>query len=114
MPIKGMKSKDYLDFIGSQVCPITGRYPVDCHHESVTRRFSGSLKKHFDYGALPLEHEIHLSGRHNTGKTEFWESHSLDPAELVVEYLIEYIELEPSDVVEAQYALSMVRKDNGL
>lgn len=114
MPVKGMKSKDYLDFIGQESCPITGKYPVDLHHESLVRRFSGGLKKYFDYGAIPLEHEIHLGERHQMGKVEFWENYGLNPAALVEEYLQRYIDTEPEDKYEAIEALRMVRKDNDL
>jgi len=113
MPIRGMKSPNYLDFIGTKKCPITGSHPSDCHHESVTRRFSGALKKHFDYGALPLEHEIHLYERHQVGKEEFWSKYDFDPALLVLSYLEEYVSLDPEDKDEAELAIQMVRKDNG-
>lgn len=113
MPIRGMKSKEYLNFIGQKECAVTGTYPADLHHESIVRRFSGGLKKHFDYGVLPLEHEIHLNERHQLGKVEFWERYGIDPSDLVIKYLEEYIELEPPDIEDAKYALFMVKKDNG-
>lgn len=114
MPIKGMKSKDYLNFIGQESCPVTGKYPADLHHESLVRRFSGGLKKYFDYGALPLEHEVHLGERHQMGKDLFWKQYGLDPAKLAEDYLTRYIDTGPEDEYEALEALRMVRKDNDL
>lgn len=113
MPIKKIKSKDYLDYIASLECVVTGRRPVSCHHESVTRKYSGSLKKYFDFGAIPLTHEIHLYERHEWGKQEFWARYELDPVQIVMKLLSEYIELGRDDVELAEDALETVKLDNG-
>jgi hypothetical protein len=114
MPVKKIRSKDYLDFIGQQKCVVTGSHPADCHHESVTRRFSAGMKKYFDFGALPLRHDVHLYERHSMGKVEFWEKYNLNPAELAVNFIEEYLSLAPEDYDVAEEALYMIKRDNGL
>jgi hypothetical protein len=113
MAVKKIKSEDYLDYIAGLPCSVSGRRPVSCHHESVTRKYSGAFKKYFDFGAIPLTHEIHLYERHEWGKHEFWEKYGLDPVQIVIKLLSDYIELGRDDVELAEDALEMVKLDNG-
>jgi len=105
------KSQDYLEFMSSKPCVITKTYNlVDLHHESVTRRFSGSLKKYFDFGVIPLSHDLHLNQRHATGKNVFWFTHNLIPEILVTSYLKEYINLDRQDKYLAEQALELINR----
>lgn len=113
MGIKKIKSKDYLDYLGVKGCVVSGRRNPDIHHESVTRKYSGGLKKYFDFGAIPLDHELHLYGRHELGKVEFWDRYDKDPVKIVIELIEEYIEQGREDAELAINALEMVKKDNG-
>jgi len=112
MPVKKIKSKSYLDFVGQKNCVVTGNYPVDLHHESVTRKFSAGLKKYFDFGVLPLNHDVHLNERHSMGKQEFWDYYNLNPVDLVVELIEEYLSLNPEDYDVAEEALELIKEDN--
>ncbi len=114
MAIRGMLSKDYLSFIRGQRCVISGKSRVTAHHESVTQKYSGGLKKHFDFGAIPMLHEIHLNERHQWGREEFWRHYRKNPVEIVIKLLEKYIDEGGVDTEMATLALSMVREDNGL
>ena len=113
MPVKKIKSKDYLDYLGGKGCVVSGRTGVDLHHESVTRRFSGASKRYFDFGAVPLNHDIHLNQRHAWGRVTFWEYYAKDPVEIVIELIQEYINEGREDAELAANALEMVKEDNG-
>jgi len=106
------KSPAYLDFVGEQYCCITGEYPSDIHHESVTRKYSDGLKKYFDFGAVPLAHRVHLDERHGWGKHEFWSHYAVDPVDVVINLIEEYVMMEPEDMELALEALDMVKRDH--
>jgi hypothetical protein len=113
MPVKTYRSKDYLDYIGGLRCVVTGQRPVSCHHEAVTKVYSRSQKNKFDFGAIPLVHEIHLYERHEWGRSKFWEHYSLNPADVVVGLIEDYISSGGIDSDLASIALEMVKEDNG-
>lgn len=106
--MKKMLSKEYLDFIGTHACVVTGKYPSECHHEAVTYKFRGDRKRYFDYGAIPLIHEIHLYERHEMGRVAFWDKYELDPKEVVITLIEEYLTLDPLDYDEASEGLELV------
>lgn len=114
MPITTkFKSKDYLNYIATKPCCVThSKHQVDCHHESICRNFSGSLKKYFDFGTLPLQHKLHIDTRHQLGRKEFWSHYNLDPKQLVIGYLKEYINLNKVDAILAQEALELIEGEN--
>ena len=113
MPVKKVKSLDYLDYLGSKRCVVSGKREPSLHHESVTRKYTGSMKGYFDFGAIPLDHEIHLYGRHAWGKNHFWEQYNLDPVKIVIELIEGYIEEGREDAELAMNALEMIKEDNG-
>ena len=106
------KSPSYLDFVGKQNCCITGEYPPDVHHESVTRKYSAALKRYFDFGAVPLMHRTHLDERHGWGKHKFWSHYGVDPVDVVINLIEEYVKLDPEDMELALEALDMVKRDH--
>ena len=112
MPVtKRYKSKQYLNFLADHRCVITGAsYNVDLHHEAVTRRFGGSLKKSFDFGAIPLSHDIHIDERHAWGRHEFWRHYEKDPEEIAINLIEEYLTMEPEDEEVAREALELIQK----
>ncbi|MFA5626184.1 MAG: hypothetical protein WC965_01750 [Thiohalomonadaceae bacterium] len=106
------KSKSYLMFLGSQPCCITGTTNnVDLHHESLLRKFSGGRKNKFDFGALPLDHGIHLYQRHSWGKEKFWEHYNKNPYEIAERLISRYIDTHPEDIELAENALEMIRDE---
>ena len=107
-----MKSKDYLEYIADLPCIITGRYPVDCHHEVVLRKFSGTQKRKFDFGAIPLEHEIHIEHRHGWGKNKFWTHYGYNPIEVCIALLYVYINQGGLDSDKAKEALRMLMDEH--
>lgn len=113
MAIRKIKSIDYLDYLSRKRCVVSGKRNPTLHHESVTRKYSGGLKKYFDFGAIPLDHEIHLYERHGWGKSEFWEHYKQDPVSLVIRFISEYISLGREDAELAMNALRMIKEDNG-
>lgn len=112
MPIKGYKSPDYLDFVGDHRCVITGYDKPDIHHESIVRKYSGGLKKYFDFGAIPLRHDLHLDERHAWGRVPFWEHYDIDPIEVVINLIEEYVSMGPVDIELAEDALEMIRLEH--
>lgn len=106
---KEYKSPEYLDFVGGWPCCVTGAtHNVDVHHESLVSRFTGSRKRKFDFGAVPLEHELHLEDRHRVGKTLFWERHDVDPYGVAIDMLTTYLETSPHDYELAEEALELL------
>lgn len=102
------KSEDYLEYISELPCIITGSPRADCHHESVLRRFSGGQKRKFDFGALPLEHFIHIEERHGWGKNKFWQHYDMNPVDICVALITVYIERGGKDIDKAEEALRML------
>ena len=90
MAQRKIKSEHYLNFIHSKGRSVTGRRGViDAHHESIYPGFRGDRKSYNDYGALPLEHEEHIEGRHGKGMA-WWKEVGLDPKEEALKLLTEY------------------------
>lgn len=112
MPVKKFKSRDYLEFVAERPCVITGAYSnVDLHHESVLHSYGGALKKYFDFGALPLRHDVHLDERHGWGKHAFWSHYNLNPTLLVMNLIKEYVTLDRADKALAEAALERIERD---
>lgn len=105
-----MKSKGYLNFVGEYPCCVTGEtHNVDLHHEEFIQQYSGSRKRQFDFGVLPLAHNIHLQERHYMGKDKFWDTYQQDPLEIAIEMVQAYIDSWPEDVELAEEALEMLK-----
>lgn len=81
------RSSDYLAWLHHFPCPINGTLPVDAHHASGTR---GGGQKASDYGAIPLDHELHME-YHNIGRESFEKKYNVDMEELTLNYLHRYI-----------------------
>lgn len=113
MPVKKMKSKDYLDYLGGKRCVVSGQRGTDLHHEAVVRKYSGYMKSYFDFGAMPMSHDIHLNQRHTWGRLEFWRHYQKDPVEIVLELIQNYIDEGREDAELAMNTLEMVKTDNG-
>jgi hypothetical protein len=102
------KSGDYLNYIADLPCIVTGRRPVDCHHEAVLRKYSGTQKRKFDFGAIPLAHDVHIYQRHEWGKNKFWQHYQYDPIEVCIALLTVYINKGGLDSDKAKEALRML------
>lgn len=107
---KEYKSRGYLEFVGSFPCCVSGKANnVDVHHEALVRRFSGDRKRKFDFGAVPLDHEIHIEDRHRIGKTLFWSRHGVDPYDVALEILQSYMDTVPDDYELAEEAMELIK-----
>ena len=90
MPRQKIKSSHYLTFIGSKRSLVPGNSGnVDVHHEGVFKGFKGASKSHNDFQAVPLDHELHLYGRHQNG-IGWWETTGVNYKEAIKKLLTEY------------------------
>lgn len=109
MAIKGIASKDYLTYLRrNKRCVISGRKNPDVHHESVSSKYRGYLKRYFDFGAIPLAHELHVGKRHEWGKVAFWGYYGMDPAHVARKLVQSYIEDGGADAELAREALKLI------
>ena len=106
MPVKKIKSSGYLTFLSKKKCVVTGSLQFDIHHESLLREFGGGLKNHNDFQALPLHKDLHLYKRHSLGKEKFWEFYRVNPYDVAINFLSEYIETAPKDIELALFYLN--------
>lgn len=110
MPVKKVKSKEYLEFLSKKKCPITGTNSTHIHHESLLREFSAGLKNHNDFQAIPLDKSLHLYTRHSLGKEAFWSRYKRNPYEVAIDFLSEYITTGPSDAESAIFYLNRLKE----
>jgi hypothetical protein len=110
MPITKIKSKEYLEFLSTKKCPITGAVGIHIHHESLLREFSAGLKNHNDFQAIPLDKNLHLQDRHSFGKEKFWAKYKKNPYEIAIQFLSEYIMTAPSDAESAIFYLNRLKE----
>jgi hypothetical protein len=103
-----VKSVGYLNFLSKQRCVITGSSSFDIHHESLLREYSGSLKSHNDYQALPVSKSLHIHGRHDLGKQKFWAEKKINPYAEAIRLLRMYLLTAPEDFEEASYFLDKI------
>jgi hypothetical protein len=90
MPRQKIKSSNYLTFVGSKRSLVPGTSGVvDVHHEGIFPGFKGAAKSYNDYQAVPLDHDLHLYGRHQNGY-EWWSSVGVNPKLAVKRLLEEY------------------------
>lgn len=108
MPVFRVKSPGYLDFLSTKKCFITGSKDIDIHHESLLREFSGSLKNHNDFQALPLDKKLHIHKRHDKGKEKFWSDYGINPYDAAIGLLSSYLETAPVDYEEALHYLNKI------
>lgn len=102
------QSRDYLEFVGTKPCAITGIYGVHLHHEAVSRKFRGRNKNKFDFGVIPLIPRLHIEQRHGWGRKRFWSHYGRDPVDIVVQLISEYIHQEGADSEAAEKALELI------
>ncbi len=77
------KRKDYLSWLHTLPCCITGQYGVEAAHTSTAHPFFGHYgrgkgTKASDIFALPLSPEKHRES-HQGSETQFWAGHGIDP-----------------------------------
>lgn len=86
MPIR---SKEYLYFIRSQPCVVSGATnEIVAHHIRIG--FHGMGTKPSDWRCVPLHNDMHQR-LHNMGEKAFWEYHGLDWDELICDHLSIYV-----------------------
>lgn len=110
MPVKKIKSKEYLGFLATKRCPITGSTKIEIHHESLLRQFSGGMKKYNDFQALPLDVRLHLYERHASGKEEFWSRYEVNPYDVCISLIEGYLSTLPKDSDLATEQLEELKK----
>lgn len=101
MPTKKIKSPDYLSFLATKRCVVTGSKNIEIHHESLLTGFGGGFKNHNDFQALPLSKDLHIYARHDLGRDGFWSKYEINPYEQAYLLLCEYLESAPLDFDEA-------------
>jgi hypothetical protein len=82
-----IRSTEYLEWIRTMPCVITGSFPVDAHH-AVGKHGRG--EKASDFGVIPLARELHME-YHDKGREYFENKYNVDITELVLNYLHRYI-----------------------
>lgn len=82
-----IKDKKYKAWIHECPCPIKGTIPVDMHHVIGLR---GMGEKASDFGAVPLDHELHME-YHNIGHETFEKKYNVNFLELAYNYFHRYI-----------------------
>ena len=71
------------------------------------------MKNKFDFGALPIDHDIHLSMIHGKGEDYTFTHFNKDSKQLCVEYVKEYITLYDGvadDIELAKEALELLTR----
>lgn len=102
--MKKYKSKEYLEFLGGKRCVVTGSKHPDLHHESVGV-YKGMHKRWFDFGAIPLNHDVHINQRHSMGAAKFWKRHKKNPLTIAIKQVEEYLDTH-SFSTEEEYCLA--------
>lgn len=85
------ESANYLNFIGSLPCAVTGKRPVVVHH---AKGYKGTGSKSSDYGTIPLSPELHTNGEfsvHEMGAKSFQRHHGVRFSDLIANYLHKYM-----------------------
>lgn len=80
---KREKAPDYLEWVRSLPCLVTGTWPVEAAHVSYAEPRAGKLgrgkgSKESDRWAVPLSPEEHAK-QHSMGEREYWRSVGIDP-----------------------------------
>ncbi len=80
---KRIEDKNYLDFVRSLPCIITGVYGVEAAHISLPSPQYGKLgrglgRKESDRWTLPLSQESHRR-QHEIGEEKFWDEVGINP-----------------------------------
>ncbi len=89
---KRFKSDDYLAFIRSQPCIVTGKKPCDPHHT----RGGGMATKCSDHLTVPLYREPH-SECHQIGTKTFQAKYNVDFIECQLDLMRKYYEEKVND-----------------
>lgn len=78
-----IEDKDYLAWIRTLPCAVSGIFPVEAAHVSFPAPQYGKLgrgmsRKETDYWALPLSADQHRA-QHSMGERKYWELIGVDP-----------------------------------
>lgn len=81
--LKSMKRPNYLEFIRSLPCVVTGRWPVEAAHISFAapeygKTGRGKGQKEDDRWTLPMAQEEHRKS-HSMNERNYWVSVGIDP-----------------------------------
>jgi len=93
------RSQDYLDFIDSKPCEVSGE-PSTHHHENLG--MGGTSIKAPDSHCISLAPRLHIPGVHAEPKT-FWIKHGLNPIKIIKCNIVEFIVLKGLDIPECAY-----------
>ena len=86
------KNDEYLDFIRSMPCCVTGVMGSVVAHHVRSLGSAGIGVKPTDYLAVPLVAEIHMK-LHNVGEAEFWED-ICDPRDIIIACIVEWLTMK--------------------
>jgi hypothetical protein len=78
-----IEDKDYLEWIRSLPCAVSGRYPTEAAHLSMPRPELGKLgrgmsRKESDSWTVPLHPDEHRS-QHQMNESKWWSDRGIDP-----------------------------------
>ena len=108
---KPEKAPDYLAWIRTLPCVVTGRFPVEAAHLSASNLAYGHTgrgkgQRASDRWALPLAPSIHAE-QHSRNETEFWSAIGINPHAVALALFGAYS--EPSRDEIARQILSRAR-----
>lgn len=92
MYLKGKlyRDKNFLSFVRSRPCLITGRTDDTVAHHVRLGQGGGMGIKPSDYRTLPL-HPLQHSRLHNIGEKTFWGQHGIDPWKEIITQSLVYL-----------------------
>jgi hypothetical protein len=98
-----IEDKDYLEWIRSLPCAITGTYPVEAAHISYPESRYGKLgrakgTKEDDKWAIPLSNSTHRD-QHSMGERRYWEMIGIDPCIIAMALYAAYPDEEKAKLI---------------
>lgn len=89
--LKPTKNKKYLAYIGNKDCQVTGTSFEHCvvHHVTINAG-RGISQKASDYRCISIRADLHME-LHHKSESLFWQELDMNPFELVVANLEEWI-----------------------
>jgi hypothetical protein len=98
-----IEDKDYLSYIRSLPCAVTGRYPVEAAHVNYAepkygKTGRGKGTKSSDHWAVPLHPDQHRI-QHQGNEQAYWQSVGLDPCIIAMALYAAYPDEEKARLI---------------
>jgi len=94
---KKPRNKAYLKWLDEQKCCALNDFTQEgehTHHHVRIGNDAGMGQKPSDYRCIPLHHRLHtgtINAIHNIGEDKFFRERNLDPDEIIINLLLNYI-----------------------